>query len=119
MHDEDALAIQLEASVDTVIGKPAAALASPARKRHRIAQVVAMDDVQRQADRERGAQRLSADYIAAMNDRLGAHLLRALHRERERVGAVVAVGDDADFQRTSGRGSGLTKPLRLGICTAA
>ena len=66
-------------------------------QRLRIADVVAVDQVQRQPERERGLERLRADQVAAMDHGLGALRLRLAHRLRERVGAVVAVRNDADF----------------------
>jgi len=63
----------------------------------RIADVVAMDKVQRQSQRDGGLERLRADEVAAMDHRLGAQRLRLAHRPRERIGAVMAVRDDADF----------------------
>ena len=55
-----------------------------------------MDDVHRQPRGHRSAQGLSTDYIAAMNDCLGASFLGGLHCFRQRIGTVVAVGNDAD-----------------------
>jgi len=74
-----------------------AALARPARERHRVAEVVAVDHVHRQAGGERRAQRLRADHVAAVDHRLRAGGLAGLDRGGERCGAVVAVGDDADL----------------------
>ena len=44
-----------------------------------------------------GLDRLRADEIAAMDHGLGAQRPGFAHRLRERIGAVVAARDDADF----------------------
>src|ERR1051325_9548105 len=119
VHDENAAPGDLEARVRAVVVELPIALARPARERHLVAEVVAMDDVHRQGDRHRRAQGLRADHVAAMDHYFGALRFALHHSLSERIGAVVAVRDDADLQCTSGRGSGLTKPLRLGICTEA
>jgi len=58
-----------------------------------------VDHVHRQTHAQRRAQGLRADDVAAADHRLGAEFLRRLHGAGERLGAVVAVGDDANPQR--------------------
>src|SRR5947208_3436668 len=91
------IAAELEARVRAVVLQLPAAVARPARERNRIAEVVAVDHVHRQSHRHRLPQGLRADHVAAVDHDLGALLLRLRHRLRQRVGAVVAVGDDAEL----------------------
>jgi hypothetical protein len=58
-----------------------------------------VDHVQRQPYAYSGAQRLRADDVAAMDHRFGALRGGLAHRARQRVGAIVAVGDDANLHR--------------------
>ena len=97
VHDEDAPPAELEARVGAVVLQQPAALAHLEVQRLRVADVVAVDEVHRQSVRERGLHGLRADQVAAVDHRLGALGFRVAHRLGERVGAVVAVRDDADF----------------------
>jgi hypothetical protein len=56
--------------------------------------------VQRQSRTHRGAQRLRADDVAAVDHHGSAFVRRITHRLRQAFGAVVAVGNDAKFHAT-------------------
>jgi hypothetical protein len=56
-----------------------------------------MDRVHGKPRGERRFHRLGTDEVAAMDDRFRAQRARFAHRLRERIGAVVAVGNDADL----------------------
>ena len=79
-----------------MILKLAAPFAHPARERDRVAQVVPVDEMQRQSDGQRRAQGLRADEVAAVEHRLRALIHGRAHRSGERIGPVVAIGDDAN-----------------------
>jgi hypothetical protein len=97
MHDEDAPPAELEARVAAVVLEQPAARAGLPVQGLRIADVVAVDEVNRQPVRQSGLDRLRADEIAAMDHCLGTQRFGFAHCLRERVGAVVAVRNDADL----------------------
>src|SRR5438132_1523879 len=97
VHRENLLSSELEARVGAVVLELPVPFAHPAREGTLVADVVAVNEMQRQADGERRPQSLRADEIAAVDHRLGALLLCQSHRLGERVGAVVAVREDADL----------------------
>ena len=70
--DEDPAPAELEARVRPVVVQLPVALARPARERHRVAEVVAVDHVHGQPRAQRRAQRLRADDVAAVDHRLRA-----------------------------------------------
>src|SRR5688572_25148563 len=88
---------ELEPRVRAVIVKLAVAVSRPAGKRNRVAEIIAVDDMHRQAGAQCAAQRLRPDHVAAMDNRFGALRGRLAHRARERIGAVVAVRYDANL----------------------
>ena len=96
-----------------MVAQQPAALAHLEVKRLPIADIVPVDQMRRQAVRERRLDRLRADEVAAMDDCLRARGLRLAHRLRERVRPVVAVRDDADLHaKDSSRCRG-ERPLRF------
>ncbi len=97
VDDEDAPPAEVESGIAAVILQQALAALRDDIQHLRVADVVAVDQVHREAQRKRRPHGLRADEIAAMDDRLGALRLRLLHRGCQHVGAVVAVGNDADF----------------------
>ena len=97
VNDEDAPSGQIETRVGAVIRQLSVAFACSAVERYRVAQVVAVNHVHRQADAERATQRLRADDVAAMDDGRCAFRRALSHRARKRVGTIVAVGNDANF----------------------
>ncbi len=84
-----------------MVAQQPAALAHLEVQRLRIADIVAVDQMYRQAVRQRRLDRLRPDQVAAMDHRLRARGLRLAHGLRQRVGAVVAIRDDADFHPTT------------------
>ncbi len=97
VHNAHSPASDLEARVDAVVLQEPAARARQVMQSLRVADVVTVDKVQGQPERDSGLDGVSADQIAAMNHRLGALRFRVTHCLRECVGAVVTVRDDADF----------------------
>jgi len=98
VDDEHAPAGEIEPRIGAVIANDAMGLAGECVQRERVAEVVAVNDVQRQTDARSRAQRIRADHVAAMNHGLGAGLRAGLHRACEQLGAVVAVRNDAELQ---------------------
>lgn len=68
----------------------------------RIADVVAVNQMHHQPQRQRGLQGLGADQIAAVDRGRHACLLRLPQRPGQCVGAVMAVRNDADLHLASG-----------------
>ena len=66
-------------------------------QRERVSQVVAVNDMHGYSRAQRGPQRVGADQVAAMHDGLRTFGCRVVYGALERVGAIVAVRDDADL----------------------
>ena len=96
VHQEDLAPAELQASVGAVILELPACLAPPARERDRVAEVVPVYEMQRQSHGQRRAQGLRADEVTAVEHRLRALIHSRAHRGGEWIGAVVAIGDDAN-----------------------
>jgi hypothetical protein len=99
VHEEDLAAAQLEAGVAAVVLELSAARLHEPVQHHGVAQVVAVDHVHRQSRPQRCLQGLRADHVAAVHHGLGARGGGFAHGAGQGVGAVVAVGDDADLHR--------------------
>ncbi len=64
---------------------------------HWVADIVAMHDMQRQAEFDRSAQGLGSDQVAAMDNCLRAISLCGSYRRSKRFGTVMTVGGDTYF----------------------
>lgn len=70
----------------------------------KVARVVAVDQVNRQAELDDRVQRRGSDQVPAVQDRLGAEGLGFRDSSGKRLAMVVAVGNDTDLQGTPPRG---------------
>src|SRR5438270_374006 len=97
VHQEDLSTAQLQARVGAVVLEQPAARARQIVQRKRVSHVVSVNDMHGYSRAQRGSQRVGADQVATMHDRLRTFGCRVVDCALERVGAIVAVGDDADF----------------------
>src|SRR6267143_9468 len=97
MHQEDFSSAQLQARVGAVVVEQSAARARQIVQRERVSHVVAVNDMHVYSRAQRGPQRVGADQVAAMDDGLRTFGCRVVYGALERVGAIVAVRDDADL----------------------
>lgn len=84
----------------SVVGEQPAGFLHHVIQRCDIADVVAVDCMDGHTRLERGAQGVDADQITTMDDSLRAASLCRQDRRRQRIGTVVAVGNDANFHVT-------------------
>ncbi len=99
---EDALSPQCDVGVAAVVMQQAFGFDGDAGQRDQVAQVVAVDHVQRYVQFQRRLDGIHADQVAAVDDGFGALGLGESDRFGEHGAAVVAVGNDADLHTMSG-----------------
>jgi hypothetical protein len=100
--DEQFAPVKLQAGFLPVVLQLPAGFLHHIVQRRDIADVVAVYRVDGQAEFQRGAQGVDADQIAAMDHGFGTQRPRFCDGRKQRGGAVVAVGYDANFHGQSG-----------------
>jgi hypothetical protein len=98
MGDENAPPAQFQCRIHSVVNKFAGGFGHQIMDGHRIAKIVAMYNMDGKAKLERSAQGMGTYHITAMYNCLRSGCMGCGYCRGKWFGAVMTVGNDADFQ---------------------
>lgn len=98
VSDKNAPSAEFKGGIHAVVYKMAVGFCHEILDGHRVAEIVAVYHMYRQAKLEGCAQGVSTYHITAMDDCLRPGCMCRSNSSSKRFGTIVTVGDDADFQ---------------------
>jgi hypothetical protein len=98
MGDENTSSAKLQCGIHAVVNKIAGGFCHQFLDGDHITQIVAMHNVDGDPDFKRGTQGICAYQVAAMDNGFRTGSMGCSNGSGKRFGAVMTIGDDADFQ---------------------